>query len=314
MQKIGIGLLLLLVVVMGPVLVAQFTRSAPRAYQGVRLQDLQYTEVSFRNEAQDLDLAGMLFIPEGSGPFPAAVIIHGSGTSRRDNSWYLTLTNHLRVNGVVVLLPDKRGSEGSEGNWRTSSIEDLATDTLAAIDFLKSQDTVDISQIGIIGMSQGGWIAPVVASQTSDVGFVIDVVGTSLPAYQQLVYEENHNLREMGFLPGISNLISYPSTFVLREITQKDFWDAVGNFDPLPYWREVDVPVLVLYGSEDTNVPSEASKAAFETLNKDNIEVRIYEGSGHALQDPPGTGDRIFREEALADITDFIHRVVAPAA
>jgi pimeloyl-ACP methyl ester carboxylesterase len=107
-------------------------------------------------------------------------------------------------------------------------------------------------------------------------------------------------------LPGVADAISYPALFLLREFSQKDFWDAIGNFDPLPYWREMNIPTLVLYGSEDTNVPTEASRARLESMGKENIAVKIYPGSGHALQDPPGSGDSIFRDEALMDIIDFI--------
>jgi dienelactone hydrolase len=253
----------------------------------------------------------MVFVPEGNGPFPAVIMIHGSGTSIRDSLWYLTLTHHLQENGIVVLLPDKRGSEKSQGNWRTSSFDDLATDTIAAVEYLKEQSNVTISQIGIIGMSQGGWIAPIVATKTSDISFIVDVVGTSVTTHEQLLYEENNNLREMGFLPGISNAISYVSTFVLRKFSQKDFWNAIGNFDPLPYWQDVNIPTLVMYGNEDTNVPTMRSKGRLESLDKDNITVRIYEGSGHALQDPIGQGDSIFREDALMDITEFIASIEA---
>jgi len=313
MKKIGwlFGLLVFLGVVLGPVLVEQAKGSTNRTYDEVRLSSLQYTEVTFRNEAQDLNLAGMLFVPDGDGPFPAVAVIHGAGTSVRDNNWYLTLVSYLQENGVVVLLPDKRGSEKSEGNWRTSSYEDLATDSVAAVDFLKNQKIVTISEIGIIGMSQGGQFAPLVAVQSPDVAFMIDVVGTSLSSYEVLHYEETNNLREMGFLPGISDLIAYPSTFVLRKFTQKEFWDAVGNFDALPYWKELSIPALVMYGSDDPNVPAEASKARLDALNKENITVNIYEGSGHALQDPPGMGSSRFRDEALMDIKNFIDSVVS---
>lgn len=300
-----------LLIVLGPVLLAQSKPSASRTMYGVHLSNLQYTEVSFRNEAQGLNLAGMLFVPEGEGPFPAVVVIHGSGTSMRDKIWYLTMTSYLQENGVVVLLPDKRGSEKSEGNWRTSSYEDLATDTVAAVDFMKAQDVVKISQIGIIGMSQGGQISPLVAVKSPDVAFLVDVVGTSLNSYNVLHYEETNNLKEMGFLPGIAELIAYPSTFVLRKFTQRDFWDAVGDFDALPYWQELAIPTLVMYGSDDPNVPAEASKARLEALKKENITVVIYEGSEHALQDPPGRGNSIFREEALSDIRDFINSAVS---
>lgn len=305
-----IFVVLFFVITLGPVAVTQAKGAPPRrTYDEPGLSGMDYVEVTFRNEAQGLNLAGMLFIPEGDGPFPAVAMIHGAGTSVRDNGWYLSLVEYLQENGVVVLLPDKRGSEKSEGNWRTSSYEDLATDTVAAVEFLRTQEMVEVSKVGIIGMSQGGQISPYVVHLSPEVDFLIDVVGTSLNNYDVLHYEETNNLREMGFLPGVSDLIAYPSTWVLRNFTQKEFWDAVGNFDALPYWEELSVPALVMYGGDDPNVPAEASKARLEKLNKDNIEVKIYEGSEHALQDPPGKGSRRFRIEALTDIKGFIEAV-----
>src|SRR3989304_5896178 len=306
-KKIVVGsILAILAIVFGPVVIKQVAPPEERTFQRVYLADVVYTEVFFRNDAQDLDLAGMLFIPDGEGPFPAVVIIHGSRGSYRDRNWYLTLSSYMQKNGVAVLLPDKRGSEKSQGDWHTSSFEDLATDTLAAIDFMKSQEIMEVSHLGIIGLSQGGMIAPIVASQSPDLEFVINIVGPSVTLHEQLLHEENFTLQEMGFLSGVSNLFSYASTFVLENITIKDWWNVVGNFDPLPYWRKISSPVLVLHGSEDHNVPSAESKARFEALGKDNIRVIMYEGSGHGPEDPPGVGDRVIREEALSDMLDFI--------
>lgn len=173
------------------------------------------------------------------------------------------------------------------------------------------QNNLNLSQIGVIGLSQGGWIAPIVAKQSSDVAFIVNVVGTSVTAYEQLLFEENHNLRELGFLPGISNAISYVSTFILRLFAPKNFWNAIGDFDSLPYWLDVDIPTLVIYGSEDTNVPTKESKHRFETLNNENISVHVFVGSGHALQDPIGERDSIFREDALMGISRFIGSIGA---
>ncbi|NOR37820.1 MAG: alpha/beta fold hydrolase [Woeseiaceae bacterium] len=298
--------LLLLVVLIGPVLFKQIWPVERRQYDWVSLDETQYTEVTFRNTEQQLDLGGMLFVPAGHGPFPAAVIIHGSGTSRRDSGWYLTLTNHLQQNGIAVLLPDKRGSEKSQGDWRVADFHDLATDTLAAVEFLRAQNEVPVSRIGIIGMSQGGWIAPIVASESSDVKFVVSMVGSAVTPTEQLIYEENHNLRQMGFLPGVSNVIALASTAYIRNIAQAEFWDWVANYDPVPYWREVNVPALALYGADDTNVPSEESVKRLNALGKSNLRIEVYEGSGHALQDPVGRGNSIIREEALAAIRSTI--------
>jgi dienelactone hydrolase len=295
-----------------PVLVAQFRGPEARSFEWVRLVDTQYQEIEFTNIDQDLNLAGMLFVPEGEGPFPAAVIIHGSGTSRRDSGWYLTLTQYLQENGIVVLLPDKRGSESSEGDWRTASFEDLATDTVAAIDYLKVQDQVPIANIGVVGLSQGGHIAPIVASGSTEVTYLVNIVGGSIPMHELHMYEENHNLRQMGILPGVSNVLAYPSTFVIRNISQPTFWKAIGNFDPLPYWEKMTANALVLYGEKDTNVPAERSAARLNSLSKPNIQVKIYPGSGHALEDPPGEGNSIFRNDAMRDIVNFVYSALEP--
>ena len=306
------GILVLLVVLalfIVPVLITQATQSEGRRYRGVVLEETQYTEIDFRNTAQDIGLGGMLFVPSEEGPFAAVVVIHGSGTSRRNSRWYLTLTQYLQKSGVAVLLPDKRGSEKSQGDWRSASFEDLATDTLAAIQYLKDQDTIAISEIGVVGMSQGGWIAPIVANQSPDIAFLVNFVGAAVTPQEQLLYEENHNLRQMGFLPGISNLVAFMSTAYLKNFGQKEFWDEIEGFDPLPYWKQLTVDALALYGRDDTNVPSADSAEKLRALKNPRIQVRIYDGSGHALADPVNLGDSIIREEALEDIRNFIRSV-----
>jgi len=290
-----------------PLIIARFNQSPERSYSYEKPDSSRFREVSFENPVANLQLGGLLFLPEGDGPFPAAVIIHGSGTSRRDNGWYLTLVHHLQDEGIAVLLPDKRGSVKSEGDWRTSSMEDLATDTVAAIRFIRDRFPSRISQIGVIGLSQGGWIAPIVASQTDEVEYLVSVVGSTSPAHEVLVYEETHNLREMGFLPGVSNLIAHLSTYILINHSQKEFWGAVGNFEPMTYWADVAIPALALFGSEDKNVPTEQSAALLRSLGHPNVEVKVFEGSGHALQDPPSQGNDYFRKDALLAISNFIN-------
>jgi dienelactone hydrolase len=295
-----------LMLVVGPVLISQLLPSESRQYDGVSLGDTVYSEVSFQNNLQGLNLGGMLFVPAGSGPFPAAVVIHGSGTSSRQNRWYLTLAHYLQQNGIAVLLPDKRGSEQSEGDWRTADFEDLATDTLVAIEFMQQQDLLPVSGVGIVGMSQGGWIAPIVARDSDDLAFVVNMVGSAVTPNEQLLYEENYNIQQMGFLPGISYVIALASSAHIRNVRRPDFYGRVGDYDPVPLWSAMSIDVLALYGLDDTNVPSEESAARLNNLGKDNIEVRVFEGSGHALQDPVGAGNNIIRREALDAIVSLI--------
>lgn len=297
---------LVLALLIIPVVVRQLLPTEPRRLQGVSLDETEYVEIAFRNARQQLNLGGLLFVPQGDGPFPAVVVIHGSGTSVRDNRWYLTLTHYLQQNGIVVLLPDKRGSEKSEGDWRTADFRDLATDTLAAIDYLMSQEHISVSRVGVVGMSQGGWIAPIVANETDRVDFIVSVVGSAVPPVEQLDYEENHNLRQLGFLPGVSNVIAVFSTAWIRNVAQKVFWDGVADFDPIEYWRDLEIDAFALYGSDDTNVPSEKSAARLAALGNPHIRTKVYQGSGHPLEDPIGQGNRILRADALADIVEFI--------
>lgn len=294
-------------VVFIPVLLRQLFPSEQRHLERVALADTRHAEIAFQNRTQDLALAGLLFVPEGAGPFPAAVVIHGSGTSRRDKlGWYLTLTKYLQDSGIVVLLPDKRGSEKSEGDWRTASFEDLATDTRAAIEYLRTQRSVPLSGIGVIGMSQGGWIAPLVASQEDDLAFLVSMVGPMVTPREQLLYEENHNLRQLGFLPGISNVLAYVGSANVRYLAQPQLYKLIVDYDPLLYWGRISVDSLALFGTDDTNVPSAESTRRLESLGNPHVRVKVYEGSGHALESPLGHGNSIIRNDALEDISAFI--------
>lgn len=300
------GVVVLLGLLVVPVLIKQAIPREKRALQGAKLADTKYKEVTFTNRVQNIELAGMLFLPEGAGPFPGVVIIHGAGSSRRDNAWYLTMTAYLRENGIAVLLPDKRGCVSSTGDWRTASFPDLATDTLAAIAYLREFHGDRISRIGVLGGSQGGQVAPIVASQSNDVAFAVNLVGSAVPFYEALVFEENNNIREMGVLPGFSNVISRLSSLYIRTIKQKEFWNAIGNYDPIPYWKKVNAPALIMYGEIDTNTPTKRSAERLQAIDKPNIRLITYAGSGHPLEDPIGAGDALIRREALGEMRDFI--------
>lgn len=302
-----ISLIFFLGIIFIPVLIKQFTETEKRQFHGKRLNEMNYQEVKFKNEEQELSLAGMLFIPQVEGSLPAVVIIPGSGTSQRENIWYLTLAAYLQDNGILVLLPDKRGSGQSEGNWRSSNFEDLASDVIAAVTYLKSQDKLQITNIGVIGMSQGGQIAPIAANKDSDIGFIVNVVGSAVTMHEQFYFEEKNNLQEIGFLPVISSLIAKLSTYYHINIgNNKEFWKLVGNFNSIDYWEKIKVNVLVLYGENDTNTPTHESVNKLNSLNKNNIYIKIYYDSGHALEDPKHLGSSIFRKDALMDIKEFI--------
>jgi dienelactone hydrolase len=270
----------------------------PRAsLQGPSLEDFEYSEIYFENG--DLTLAGMLMAPDGEGPFPTVVIIHGSGPSFRESKWYLTVARHLLDNGIAVLLPDKRGSEKSEGEWRGSSFDVLGSDTHAAIEYLKDQDQFDYSSIGVVGMSQGGWIAPLVASQSDDVSFVVSMSGAFVTSDEQLLFEEINNIHQMGTYRFLAELIA-PLT--VRNIQRMDFWLPLAGFDPLPYWEKVEVPAFAAFGGGDLNLPVSESIDRLESLDKD-VAYKVYPEGGHGITSPV-TG--WIQSEYLDDLVNFI--------
>lgn len=261
---------------------------------GPSLSEVEYNEIFFNNE--NLKLAGMMLLPEGEGPFPVAVIIHGSGTSERDSKWYLTVAKYLKENGIAVLLPDKRGSEKSGGKWIGASFDELAGDTISAIDYIRGQDRFNYSKIGVIGMSQGGWIAPIVATKTG-VSFVVSMSGAVVSIDEQLLHEETYKIENYTY-KAIAKMIA-PLT--ANSLKNKESLKNLMGFNPIPYWRQVDVPVFFAFGENDKNVPVEAS---IERLNEINLDylVKVYPDGGHGITDSTNK----VQIEFLNDLVDFI--------
>ncbi|MFO0848617.1 MAG: alpha/beta hydrolase [Gemmataceae bacterium] len=144
-------------------------------------------EVTFDNPAAKITLAGTLTLPKGDGPFPAAVLVSGSGPQDRDETIFQhkpfwVLADHLTRNGIAVLRYDDRGVGKSKGKFADAITADFAADAHAAVRFLRSRQGIDPKRVGIIGHSEGGLIAPMVAADhPAEVGFIVMLSGTGLP-------------------------------------------------------------------------------------------------------------------------------------
>ena len=146
----------------------------------------------------DITLAGTLVLSEGSQPYPAVVLIHGSGPQKRD----LVTARWFASDGITALAYDKRGVGESGGDFRKVPFMELCNDVLGAIKYLKSRKEIDAKRIGVWGLSQGGWLGPLAASRSADVAFVIAVSGPGVsPGEQMIVYYANE-LREQGMDEG----------------------------------------------------------------------------------------------------------------
>jgi len=139
-------------------------------------------EVHFNNLVGHNQLAGTLSVPNGEGPFPAVLLISGTGQNTRDEDvWghkvFLILADALNRKAVAVLRYDKRGVGGSSGDYDAATTADFTSDAEAAVVWLKTQPRIDANRIGVLGHSEGGIIAPAVAATDKTVAFVVMIAG-----------------------------------------------------------------------------------------------------------------------------------------
>jgi len=160
-------------------------------------------DVSFRNKTANLTFAGTLTYPESGGPFQAAVLITGSGAQNRNEELFqhkpfLVIADYLTRRGIAVLRVDDRGVGGSEGNIANSTTNDFAGDVHAAMLYLRTRKEIDPTRIGLIGHSEGGVVAPIVAADYRDVAFIVLLAGTGLPGEEILYMQGELILKANG--------------------------------------------------------------------------------------------------------------------
>jgi uncharacterized protein len=150
--------------------------------------------VVFENKSAKITLAGTLTLPKKEGKYPVVVLITGSGAQNRDEELlghkpFLVLADHLTKNGIGVLRFDDRGTAASTGNFGTATTADFATDVEAAVNYLLTRKEVDTKKIGLIGHSEGGIIAPMVAAKSKDVSFIVLLAGTGIAGNELLLLQ-----------------------------------------------------------------------------------------------------------------------------
>ena len=282
-------------------------------------------EVSYGNEVQNVKLAATLTIPPGEGPFPGVVLITGSGPQDRDESLmghkpFLILSDYLTRKGIAVLRADDRGTGKSTGNFADATTADFATDTEAGVAYLKTRSEVDPHRIGLIGHSEGGIIAPMVAARDPDVAFIVMMAGSGVPGDEILVAQ----LQAIEEASGKSHEEATKDAAKEREIltlveTEKDeavlakelkdkmagevsqaqigaeikaftspWFRYFMTYDPAAALRKVTCPVLAINGEKDTQVPPKqnlpAIRKALEQAGNKHFEVEELSGMNHLFQ------------------------------
>jgi pimeloyl-ACP methyl ester carboxylesterase len=151
-------------------------------------------DITFENRSAGIKLAGTLTYPKEGTNFPAVVLITGSGPEDRNETVFghkpfLVISDYLTKNGIAVLRYDDRGVGGSTGDFSKATSLDFASDAEAAVDYLKTRNEINKKEIGLIGHSEGGLIAPIVASKDKDIAFIVLLAGPGLPGNKLLLIQ-----------------------------------------------------------------------------------------------------------------------------
>jgi pimeloyl-ACP methyl ester carboxylesterase len=182
---------------------SKITASPNRPQEPKKPYPYDEEEVGYENKRAGVKLAGTLTIPRGKGPFSAVLLITGSGPQDRNESVaghkpFLLLADYLTRQGIAVLRVDDRGVGASTGSVPNSTTEDFAADVTVGIEYLKTRKDINPKQIGLIGHSEGGVIAPMVAAYTEDVAFIVLMAGTGLSGEEILYLQGELILKAHG--------------------------------------------------------------------------------------------------------------------
>ena len=321
-------------------------------------------EVTFENVEAKISLSGTLTLPSKKGKFPIAILISGSGAQDRDESFmghkpFLVLSDYLTRQGIGVLRFDDRGHGKSTGDFGAATTADFSKDVLSAVEYLKSRKDVDLKHIGLIGHSEGGIIAPLVANQTKDVSFIVllastGISGTELsvmqsktlrgfPVKDEVAYEKNTRKAIAIVTSGKSDteikkeLTNHYNEFLRPILTSlgapekninafidgqlktsiKPWSKYFLQYNPADEFEKLQIPVLSLNGSKDTQVDAKINQAGIKNAlikgkNKDYKIVEL-ENLNHFFQECE-TGkmneyrkiDQTFSPVALKEIATWV--------
>jgi uncharacterized protein len=286
------------------------------------------SEVAFQNKEAGITLGGTITFPDGPGPFPGVVLISGSGQQDRDEEVFghrpfLVLADRLTRAGIAVLRYDDRGvgaSEGAETLAQSTSV-DFGKDAYAAHKLLRSLPGIDQDKIGLIGHSEGGLIAPALASQYPEIAFIVLLAGPGLPGAEVIASQSAAILKASGAPETTIRAVDDANRRVYKAILENpnnaDAAEAVATimkgvgvsqaqideqlevllspwyrfflaYDPIPALESLEIPVLALNGTLDLQVPFEANLAAISTALEsaptESFRTEALDGLNHLFQ------------------------------
>jgi pimeloyl-ACP methyl ester carboxylesterase len=266
-----------------------------------------------------VELRGTVLLPEGRGPFPAIVFLHGSGCSTRGDM--RPIADSFVERGYAGLVFDKRGCGASKGNWSAASLLDLAADAEAALRFIVARPDIDQTRVGLWGISQSGWVAPIAATRSDLARFLIVVTGGGASPREVETFGHGQQLRHRGTSieanPAAGKLLDayfgYLETGkeraallqlidsakqqswyealrldgVLPSEKSRPAWAWVATYDPLPDIQKIMIPTLVLFGAQDGLLPVAVSvqrwTAGLQQAKAHGSQVVTFPEAGHGI-------------------------------
>lgn len=306
-----------LTLVKGAVLDAPKRTQTPQPPFPYRAED-----VSIPTPTAGVTLAGTLTVPEGKGPFPAVVLISGSGPQDRDETLlghkpFLVVADHLTRRGIAVLRYDDRGTAKSTGDFATATSDDFATDALAAFLWLKDRKEIDRRRVGLVGHSEGGLIAPMVAADVPAVAFTVLLAGPAVDGEAILVEQarlislasgapaEAAAAQNAIFATAVAAIAANASDPAKAKSEAEAALVAGGvpkaqaevqaaqlttpwflrflTYDPAPALQRGGQPMLALFGEKDLQVPPLQNAEVLKRL-RPTAEVEVVPSLNHLFQ------------------------------
>jgi uncharacterized protein len=281
-------------------------------------------ELTFTNAKAGTTLAATLTMPRGAGPFPAAILLAGSGPLDRDEADgghkpFLVLADHLTRKGIAVLRYDKRGIGKSIGSYDDATTADFASDAEAAVAFLQTRKGINPKKIGIIGHSEGGIIASMIAARSANVDWIAVLAGPATKGEETLLIQsdliaraagmnneqvaksldfdrQSYNLvrheknrdeleRDLADLVKVSGIgPAMAPAFMQRQIhwTSSPWFRYFLDYDPVPALQQTKCPVLALSGEKDLQVPPKENLPLIQKALEDggNKDFKVVELPG----------------------------------
>ncbi|MEQ8935813.1 MAG: alpha/beta fold hydrolase, partial [Amphiplicatus sp.] len=308
------------------------------------------TEEEIEYETQDhLSFYGTLRLPTRDKPVPLLLVYHAATGGRSDFAFYDHLKTDLPKAGVATFIFDRRGTGDQPGDFNSATFEELARDGLAALSVLKADPRIDATRIGTWGISQGGWIAPLAATLSNDVSFVISVSGPGVTPAQQMAFAAEYSLRGAGFseetilqasalraridayyrnsserdalqadIASVENEPWYafaylPTADELPEDPAQTKWRVEMDYDPAKTLTKLDAPMLVMFGRKERWVPVEQSTDRIRAAVSDQNLLTIYisENSGHFMSGGAETEEYMGDGPVEAEYLEFMLQWIA---